>query len=145
VRQRVFKYATKGYGIRILPRYLEALKHLEFSSTKDADEDQQVLRPGKGLDIHYKMAKARRFFDRYCLTYDKWRGPRTGSDNSSQTKTKLVLSHSDLDTAGQISAEPLRRSCLTGFELFYRHACLWEAAQAGQVEIHKDVWASTTV
>jgi hypothetical protein len=103
------------------------------------------------------MMRARRYFDRYCLAYDKWNHERniwrlahTGSDDPSlaeelSRETKIVLSHALLDTVGQNSSEPSRRSCLTGFELFYRHICLWEAEQAGQVEINDNSWASTTV
>ncbi|PVF98264.1 hypothetical protein CPB86DRAFT_797412 [Serendipita vermifera] len=141
--QRVFKYASKGYGIRILPRYLDALKKHQKSSSLN-------------LNIEDIMANARRFSDRYCFFYDKWSHNRdvwkllaTGSDDPSlaaslSRESKRVLSHAQLDTVGQCSSEPLRRSCLTGFELFYRHVCLWEAEQAGQIEIKDNLWASTT-
>jgi hypothetical protein len=109
------------------------------------------------MDIGHQMSKARRFFDRFCFVYDKrtnktptWKLDSPSSKDPlsnapSSPKVKLALTHLELDTQGQISAEPLRRSCLTGFELFCRHTCLWEAEQAGQVKIPKDVWATTTV
>jgi hypothetical protein len=56
-----------------------------------------------------------------------------------------VFTHGLFDTDHQLTSEPLRRSCLTGFELFFRHVALWEAEQAERLYIQDDVWASTTV
>lgn len=47
---------------------------------------------------------------------------------------KPVLSHAMLESYCQVSAEPLGRSCLTGFELLMRHVALWEQEVAGKIE-----------
>ncbi|PVF98266.1 hypothetical protein CPB86DRAFT_362005 [Serendipita vermifera] len=153
--QRVFKYASKGYGIRVLPSYLEALKQYKKPSAGE-ESNQEASKSSKELDIEYKTARARRYFDRVFATYMKWSDggkgllpTYIGVYSSAEAKPippkdKPVFTHALLDTLEQDSSEPLRRSCLTGFELFYRHVCLWEAEQEGKVDIYDSVWASTT-
>ncbi|PVF98262.1 hypothetical protein CPB86DRAFT_873454 [Serendipita vermifera] len=135
--ERVFKYAYKGYGIRILPRYLEALKEHAQSQTGSKPKTSST----KDLDFENKVASARSFFDGFLKAWVNLNRPRNLTDSSTY---KPVIAHASLDTQKQLSKEPLKRSCLTGFELFYRHVCLWEAEQNGKVEIREDVWASTT-
>jgi hypothetical protein len=160
IDQRVFKYASKGYGIRILPNYLDALKNYEPPpSTKDdtEEEEEKEEESPKAADIEYHTTRAKRYFDRIFATYMKWSNggegllpTYVGSYSSAQAqplprKDKPVFTHALLDTADQDSSEPQRRSCLSGFELFYRHICLWQAEQEGKLEIYDSVWASTTV
>lgn len=109
------------------------------------------------MNMDVIAAKARDYFDRLFEAYMRWtengRKLRThyvesagdGSPLHPKTDNKPIFTHALLDTRAQVSSEPLRRSCLTGFHLFYRHVALWEAAQAGRLHIQPDVWASTTV
>ncbi|PVF98261.1 hypothetical protein CPB86DRAFT_797410 [Serendipita vermifera] len=136
--ERVFKYAYKGYGIRILPSYLEALKVYEQTHTKR--EEDPFFSP-RVPNFDHIMAEAKSFFDGFLRTYIAWQGPL---DPKASSTYKPAFAHATMDTADQFSTEPLRRSCLTGFELFYRHVCLWDAEQNGKVEIKKNSWASTT-
>ncbi|PVF99136.1 hypothetical protein CPB86DRAFT_814258, partial [Serendipita vermifera] len=127
----VFKYANKGYGIRILPSYLESLKgHVRLATTK---KDQGAADSSGQPIFDYTIARGRRYFERFLKTYVDW----TGNDPPG-------ITHADLDTNYQKSDQPLRRSCLTGLDLFYRHVCLWEAGEEGRVKVSEEVWATTT-
>ncbi|PVF98263.1 hypothetical protein CPB86DRAFT_784896 [Serendipita vermifera] len=132
--ERIYKYAYKGYGIRILPQYLEALKKFEQSYT---ERDIKAVSSPEDLDFEHKMAKARRYFDAFMKTLIE-------SNRRWNSTYKPSVSHASLNDANETSREPLRRSCLTGFEWFYRHICLWEAEQDGKIEIGEDGLASTT-
>ncbi|KAG8866815.1 hypothetical protein FRC20_007474 [Serendipita sp. 405] len=160
--QRVFKYARKGYGIRILPSYLTALKTVDVNTLPP-----HGLHPHQPehLDIEKQMKKARDYFDRVFRTYMSWsNGGETlkrtyvggwytsgfsGTSKDIRTQEQKdnnvpVFTHTLFDTVAQASSEPLNRSCLTGFELFYRHVGLFEAEAAGKCVIEPNVWASTT-
>ena len=162
-RRSVFKYADKGYGIRILPHYLAALKTMDVANIPkyyDIDTRKEGI-----LDLQSHIDAARKYFESVFRVYMEWTdsgatinshyvsGGWPGStkyDRKSEAETGKrkalpVLSHALLDTDEQNSIEPLRRSCLTGFELFYRHVALWEAQEQGRLTIRPDVWASTTV
>ncbi|KAJ7016580.1 hypothetical protein C8F04DRAFT_1281023 [Mycena alexandri] len=123
--QRVFKYANRGYGIRILPSYVASL---EESKTKldNISRDEVLFK----LDMD-KIAEASRVWTqkviKKCYSY---------------TSTGRV-SHSDLDNKHQLSAEPQGRSCLSGFSLFMRHVALWDWEQTGDLVIDEKHWAST--
>lgn len=108
------------------------------------------------LDMEAKATRARNYTDRVIRAYMKWtnngqdlqRHYSRSSWNGSliEPKTnKPIFTHALIDTINQTSLEPQKRSCLTGFELFYRHVALWEEEQAGRIHIQGDVWASTTV
>lgn len=179
-RISVFKYADKGYGIRFLPSYLDALKIIDPSSllpeanlTKTS-ESTEAFSQLMSLDAH--VAKARDYFERIFKTYMKWtkngqnikrhyignaywkpvKVPYSGTTAKPPSKTPSgkkiggkdgipIFTHALLDTDDQTTSEPLRRSCLTGFQLLFRHVALWEAAQEEKVYLQDDVWASTTV
>ncbi|KAG8810839.1 hypothetical protein FRC17_002740 [Serendipita sp. 399] len=159
--QRVFKYAGKGYGIRILPSYLDALKTVDGKMLPPRDYGPHGPHH---LDINKQAEKARDYFDRVFRTYlswtddgeqlkrvyvDSWRPVFSGSSKDIRTQEQKdkripIFTHALFDTVGQSSTEPLRRSCLTGFELLYRHVGLFEAEAAGKCVIEPNVWASTT-
>ncbi|KAG8841023.1 hypothetical protein FRC20_005297 [Serendipita sp. 405] len=157
--QRVFKYARKGYGIRILPSYLDALKTVDI---EELPPRNWYSHQPKHLNIEKQVEKARDFFDRVFRTYLTWsRGGRnlqrtyvyrktfTGTSKVIRTMEQKscnvpIFTHALLDTVAQLLNEPLARSCLTGFELFYRHVGLFEAEAAGKCVIEPSVWASTT-
>ncbi|KAJ7623036.1 hypothetical protein DFH06DRAFT_1104714 [Mycena polygramma] len=123
--QRVFKYANKGYGIRILPSYIASL---EESKTKlDEIARDEVLFP---LDMDM-IATASRLWTKKVM------------NNVLEYNPKKIVSHLDLENKHQLSAEPGGRSCLTGFTLFMRHVALWDMEQSGAVSINEAEWAST--
>ncbi|KAJ7263594.1 hypothetical protein B0H12DRAFT_1268045 [Mycena haematopus] len=120
--QRVFKYADRGYGVRILPSYISSLE--ECKSKLPAISRDEIL---FGVAIH-EIATASR----------KW--TRTVVDELDGV---VCIRHSDLENNGQLSSEPQGRSCLSGFSLFMRHVALWEIEQTGEIKIDKRSWAST--
>ncbi|KAG8760742.1 hypothetical protein FRC14_002038 [Serendipita sp. 396] len=157
--QRVFKYANKGYGIRILPNYIDALKSIDVSTLLPEDRryEWDNERPlNKSLDIDKHVQKARDYTNNCIKAYLRWsldgtRLARHYVSNANWTGTKAVpnttkpvFTHALLDTISQVNSEPQVRSCLTGFELFFRHVTLWEQEQDGRIYIQDDVWASTT-
>ncbi|KAG8850197.1 hypothetical protein FRB91_009285 [Serendipita sp. 411] len=159
--QRVFKYAKKGYGIRILPSYLAALKTVDV---EELPHRRYHHHEPETLDIEKQVEKAKDYFDRVFRTYLAWSSggemlQRTyvgsysrvfkGTSQDIRTREQKnknvpIFTHALFDTVAQLSKEPLARSCLTGFELFYRHVGLFEAEAAGKCVIEPNVWASTT-
>ncbi|KAJ7128823.1 hypothetical protein C8R43DRAFT_1074699 [Mycena crocata] len=117
--QRVFKYANKGYGIRILPSYLVSLDTAK-GRLEDIARDENLFE----LDID-AIAKASRRWTR------------------AVAEETTICSHLNLENKHQLSAEPQGRSCLTGLSLFMRHVALWEMEQRGEVDIDDKEWAST--
>ncbi|KAJ7464943.1 hypothetical protein B0H11DRAFT_2240373 [Mycena galericulata] len=102
---RVFSYAKKGYGLRILPSYLASLNCPEKTgreTPRGAD--------GSPLDIDQLAKDVRK------RTEEKYEEMKLVHGNSR-------FSYLDLD-----DAQP-RRSCLSGFTLFMRHAVYWEIAR----------------
>ncbi|KAJ7346170.1 hypothetical protein DFH08DRAFT_1081059 [Mycena albidolilacea] len=123
--QRVFKYAGRGYGLRILPSYISSLSE---SAAKLDDICREETLFGVNMD---KIAAASRRWTREIVEEISGGGP------------KPTVSHAHLENKHQLSAEPQNRSCLTGFGLFMRHVALWEMERGGEIEIKKDDWAST--
>ncbi|KAJ6493336.1 hypothetical protein C8R45DRAFT_989494 [Mycena sanguinolenta] len=119
--QRVFKYADRGYGVRILPSYLSSL---EESKSKLPEISRGEILFGVDID---KIGAASRIWTRTVV------GALRGRS----------VAHAELDNDGQLSSEPQGRSCLSGFSLFMRHVALWEMGQAGEIETDKRNWAST--
>ena len=136
---RVFKYANKGYGIRILPSYLEALKNINPAELPEEApygtwKDEAILDDEKQFSLEARIANAREYFERVFKVYMLW------SDNGTDLQPTYVenawmgtplrptgqglpvFTHALLDTRDQVTSQPQRRSCLTGFELFYRCA-----------------------
>lgn len=130
--RRVFKYASRGFGIRFLPSYVNAVKTFDLHSLQP-EEPLSKKELSTPVSMEAIATRARAYFERIFRKYGSW----------SRSTATLELSHADLDSRNQFTSEPLRRSCLTGFELFFRHVALWEAEQAGQVKIKEDDWAST--
>ncbi|KAJ7885507.1 hypothetical protein B0H14DRAFT_2563838 [Mycena olivaceomarginata] len=123
--QRVFKYADRGYGLRILPSYMSSLSE---SAAKLDDICREETLFGVNMD---KIAAASRRWTREIV------------EEISGGRPKPTVSHAHLENKHQLSAEPQNRSCLTGFGLFMRHVALWEMERGGEIEIKKDDWAST--
>ena len=136
---RVFKYANKGYGIRILPGYLEALKTINPAELPEVDsygtwKDEAILDDEKQFSLEARIANAREYFERFFGFYMRW--PSNGRDlqpsyvENPWKGTPLwptgqalpVFTHALLDTHGQPTSQTQPQSCLTGFELLYRCA-----------------------
>ncbi|KDQ16983.1 hypothetical protein BOTBODRAFT_172592 [Botryobasidium botryosum FD-172 SS1] len=140
--QRVFKYANKGYGIRILPSYIEALSKI--------DPQKIVLdKPVDKLDIDAAATDARFWTNRAIKRYLNYgHSGRLSYFESSPHYTTIstshlpVFTHAMLEGRTQNTADPSGRSCLSGFTLFVRHVALWEAEAAGEIVIQEDIWAS---
>ncbi|KAJ7193423.1 hypothetical protein GGX14DRAFT_588656 [Mycena pura] len=121
--QRVFKYAKRGYGIRILPSYLESLP--------DSQNNIKFIARGEhlfALDIA-KIANASR----------RWTANVISALHGKERP--VHCSHLDLENGDQHSTEPQGQSCLSGFSLFMRHVALWEMERRGEVMIKDQIWA----
>ncbi|KAJ7639668.1 hypothetical protein DFH06DRAFT_1001799 [Mycena polygramma] len=100
--KRLFKYANKGYGIRILPSYLLSLNRSP-EEVNAAFHDENL----STLDITDLASDAR--------TWTKAAFERAAGDHR--------IRYSDMDN------HPTRRSCLTSFVLFMRYVAYWELRQ----------------
>ncbi|PBK64475.1 hypothetical protein ARMSODRAFT_1087899 [Armillaria solidipes] len=147
---RVFKYANKGYGIRILPSYQSAL------STYTSSQQTRLISRGENLfpaPLSLKdLAIGSRTWTDKCVG----RFLRLGHKNRPLYSQKHmfrpiktdsaipVFTHALLESNMQRSSEPLGRSCLTGFSLFMRHVALWEEEVKGKIVICDKYWAENT-
>ncbi|KAJ3781240.1 hypothetical protein GGU10DRAFT_299913 [Lentinula aff. detonsa] len=148
--KRVFKYAKRGYGIRIIPLYIGYL--LSYLSSYQSTDFQQISlgenlpEPPLSLSLIAEEARmwTREVVDRYIqsgqkdLTYHwpEGRWPRVKGKNGLP-----VFSHAMLEDHRQNTSEPLGRSCLTGFGLLMRHVALWELEREGIIEIYEHIFA----
>ncbi|KAF9516903.1 hypothetical protein BS47DRAFT_1359908 [Hydnum rufescens UP504] len=156
--QRVFKYADKGYGIRILPSYLEALSGFEASIPEkySASENTPSRPRHMYLDLNSIADRAARWTQFTIKRYLKWGYseeyyPRTKSNPEGWVKRAtplsgegphLIFNHDMLEERSQKTSEPSDRSCLSGFELLMRHVELWREKVRGNIIIQDHSWAS---
>ncbi|KAF9069165.1 hypothetical protein BDP27DRAFT_1402854 [Rhodocollybia butyracea] len=141
-RFSVFKYAKRGYGIRILPIYIGWLSPFQ-SLTPTSKTLLASISLGEKLQ---SREWTRQVVQRYikngqsssAVTYwfPEGRWPRVEGKNGLP-----VFSHAMLEGYGQITSEPLGRSSLTGFGLLMRHVALWEMERAGEIEIYEHIFA----
>ncbi|KAJ7065687.1 hypothetical protein C8F01DRAFT_751051 [Mycena amicta] len=115
--KRVFKYAYRGFGIRILPSYILSL-----------EESQKNIK-----------ALSRR--ERVYTTLDI---DKIASISRAWTKKVGGSSHVALENGDQVTSEVQTRSCLNGFALFMRHVALFEMEARGETTIKDDRWAETS-
>ncbi|KAF8325551.1 uncharacterized protein EI90DRAFT_3146663 [Cantharellus anzutake] len=150
--QRVFKYANKGYGICILPSYLDFLAvYNDPEALTDISRGEDLIE-NFSIDSAAKDARdwTSTVIKRYLFVGHGNKPFHVGVPhlNTDLTKPiqspdgKPVFSHAMLESYGQITSEPLWRSCLTDFSLFMRHVALWEAEVAGEIHIFEDLFAS---
>jgi hypothetical protein len=132
---RVFKYAHKGYRIRILPSYLAHLALQTHESIKAIACGEDLREPPLSLTA---LANEAREWTKACL--DKYIELDHGNRPFHYPRPKPVVqsdkpvfSHAMLESYHQITSEPLWRSCLTGFSLLMRHVALWEQEVAGKI------------
>ncbi|KAJ7209957.1 hypothetical protein B0H12DRAFT_1079753 [Mycena haematopus] len=96
--KRIFKYASKGYGLRILPSYLKSLTR--------SPENIEATFPAEdllNLDINVVVSDARAWVEAVFLRM-----------------VGKKVHYYDMEEG------PLRRSCLTLFPLFMRNVAYWE-------------------
>ncbi len=136
---RVFKYANKGYGIRILPSYLAWLATIQGPKELEAVSQGERLLPPP-LNLESIATQGREWTKRTIQKYIKlghenrpFHWPKMHPPVPSASG-KPVFSHAMLESYAQVTSEPLGRSCLTGFMLFMRHVALWEEEAAGNIE-----------
>ncbi|KAJ7074718.1 hypothetical protein C8F01DRAFT_33937 [Mycena amicta] len=125
--ERVFKYAYRGYGIRILPSYIASLE--DSKCELDSIARGEDLLP---LDIDYLADRSRQWTKRIIVASHSLRGRPTGP---------IHCRTSDLDNGAQTSSEPQEHSSLSGFSLFMRYVALWEMERRGEVVMKSRVWA----
>lgn len=146
--KRVFKYANKGFGIRILPSYLATLSTYANKQATDVHaRGERLITPPYNLQ---DMADGARVWTRKCMEHytelDYGNRPFHWPEQRYEPieSQKPVFSHAMLESRGQRTSEPLIRSCLTSFTLFLRHVALWEEEAKGKIEIKEDLWAAET-
>lgn len=141
----VFKYAKRGFGIRIIPLYIGYLSPYQSADSQallDKISLGEVLfKPPLSMTRIADNARTwtREVVNRYIQNGQKnvslpyhWpegRWPKIKGKNGLP-----VFSHAMLEGYGQITSEPLGRSCLTGFGLLMRHVALWELEREGIIE-----------
>ncbi len=135
----VFKYANKGYGIRILPSYMASL------STYTSTRQTELISRGENLFPSpltlQHLAKTSRKWTDQCIKRFLKRGHKNQplywpSHRYKPIETdgsRPAFTHALLESNMQRSSEPLGRSCLTGFSLFMRHVALWEEEVKGNI------------
>ncbi|KAJ3795037.1 hypothetical protein GGU11DRAFT_793730 [Lentinula aff. detonsa] len=144
--KRVFKYAKRGYGIRIIPLYIGYLSSYQSADFQQISIGENLLEPPLSLSLIAEQARmwTREVVNRYIqngqkdLTYHwpEGRWPRVKGKNGLP-----VFSHAMLEDYRQTTSEPLGRSCLTGFGLLMRHVALWELEREGIIEIYEHIFA----
>ncbi|KAE9405412.1 hypothetical protein BT96DRAFT_972558 [Gymnopus androsaceus JB14] len=153
--KRVFKYAKRGYGIRIIPLYIGFLSPFQAQAKSKSIETSlanlslgdKFAAPPFSLPKIAESSRAwtRKVVDRYISSgqmdmthyWPEGRWPRVEPSKDGVP----VFSHAMLEGYGQITSEPLGRSCLTGFALLMRHVALWELEKEGKIEIYEHIFA----
>ncbi|KAJ7669362.1 hypothetical protein DFH06DRAFT_1180734 [Mycena polygramma] len=122
-QERIFKYADKGYGIRILPSYITSLATREAASDTNKPRNP-VPSARKCLDLASVAAEER-----------EW---------TTQELANSTLEYGRPPPLRALISRGYRASrCLNGFQIFMRCVALWEHGRRGDVSIEKDFWAST--
>ncbi|KAL8640619.1 MAG: hypothetical protein Q9226_008726, partial [Calogaya cf. arnoldii] len=128
---RIFKYADRGFGLRILPSYVRSL---EETGSEDAEFDLQADRGGPtrvfesepGLTTLRRIAYlARLFVHRYA-----------------QACRFRIISLAALDGYAMHEGLPDHRKGLPVFEVLMRHCEAWRLDAIGNVKLERDSFAS---
>ncbi|KAJ7154668.1 hypothetical protein C8R46DRAFT_1118017 [Mycena filopes] len=106
--QRIFKYASKGYGLRILPSYVSSLEK-SVVDTNPVPDDTSPLR----LDLSILAQETRLWIGEWILA-------------SYPFPTRMV------------SPRSLPGYSLSAFSMFMRHVALWEMRHHGEIEVQDD-------
>ncbi|KAJ7735102.1 hypothetical protein DFH07DRAFT_893615 [Mycena maculata] len=124
-QERIFKYADKGYGLRILPSYISSLAKKKPSRPKSGK------RSGASKNLHVDI-------------------PSLGEEEREWTtiqvrrKSRYSTVRLGLDSLLPPHAGYRRSRCLIAFRNFMRCVALWEMAQRKEVTLQENIWASTS-
>ena len=135
----MFKYAQKGYGIRILPSYISHLDGIETAGKlKAISRGEKLIAPPYNLDAI--RVSGRKWTEKVIERYkdvDYKNTPFHWPEGKYKPikSDKPVFSHAMLESYAQVTSEPLGRSCLTGWSLLMRHVALWELEREGKITL----------
>ncbi|KAJ3816571.1 hypothetical protein F5880DRAFT_1619170, partial [Lentinula raphanica] len=137
---RLFKYADRGYGLRWLDKYNHYLDPYKSSHAKHLLEE--IARNDKlcdpPLDMNLIAYASRKWTSDVVQRY------KQVGLNERTPREPPRFEHDMLEGYGQITSEPLGRSCLTGLHLLMRHVALWEMDQRGEIKLGRSRFASET-
>ncbi|KAK0547132.1 hypothetical protein OC846_004988 [Tilletia horrida] len=121
--QRVFKYASRGFGLRFLPSYIEALPQMPLSerTSVDSDVDESSL-PRDILHVTLREERAR---------VGWWLAQKADNGYMWGPNSDPMIPMRQLNSRSTLSPELAERSSLSGWQHFVRHVALWEYAQMG--------------
>ncbi|KAL8983513.1 MAG: hypothetical protein Q9205_002274, partial [Flavoplaca limonia] len=134
---RVFKYADRGFGLRILPSYVASL---EVTSAEDTDHEIQDNRKGPsrtfkgeaGLKTLKRIAHlAQKFVQEYCAS----RPVYIEGD-------KPLISLAAMDGYAMHDGLPDQRKGLPMFEVLMRHCEAWKMDALGTATLERQSFAS---
>ncbi|KAF8307466.1 hypothetical protein DL93DRAFT_131186 [Clavulina sp. PMI_390] len=147
---RVFKYADRGYGIRILPSYIDALHDLQ--ARKEEISHGEALHGN--VDLEHIAAKALEWVDIFLKEQPQLECERSFSSPGYKWRNRIADTRQEGDTRPHVShaimyqvayktTEPLNRDCLTSFERLIRHTHLWKKSVTGEIVLDNTEFAST--
>lgn len=127
--QRIFKYASRGYGIRFLPAYVEAVKGVEPQDGEATDEAKLGNEKAEAGESQTGQAPVD---EPQSLLHLLLTDARNRIDWFSDSKEDL--SHAHIHGAAMMDPD-VARGCLANFKQFARHVALEELNLEGVVEI----------
>ncbi|KAE8270438.1 hypothetical protein A4X09_0g1887 [Tilletia walkeri] len=128
--QRVFKYAERGYGLRFLPSYLEALGTVPLNqrtTTENNVPEESLLRDELSVTMRGERARVA-----------WWLAHRFGAFTSPLDKREVSMNDMTIGL-GNDTPELAEKSSMSGWQLFARHIALWELAQLGYCRLKEQV------
>ncbi|KAK0542677.1 hypothetical protein OC845_006500 [Tilletia horrida] len=125
--QRVFKYASRGFGLRFLPSYIEALPQVPTTerTSMDPDVDESTL----SRDILHVTLREER------ARVGWWLARKTNDGYIWGRNAEEVIPLKELDSRYALSPELAERSSLSGWQHFMRYVALWEFGQMGYCKV----------
>ncbi|KZS95031.1 hypothetical protein SISNIDRAFT_483937 [Sistotremastrum niveocremeum HHB9708] len=147
-QDRVFKYANRGYGIRIIPSYVNAVGNYESAGVLTTESSPFGL-----PDLDTISRSSRQWVSRLIDRYVKWGHTTTPTIVPSSISPQIraswlqearpVFTHAMLESRNQSNPDSFNpRSCLSSFALLMRHVALWERSVKGHIRLQEDIWAS---
>ncbi|KAE8230479.1 hypothetical protein CF326_g4520 [Tilletia indica] len=133
--QRVFKYAERGYGLRFLPSYLEALGTVPLNqrtTTENNVPEESLLRDE--LSVTMREERARTAW---------WLAHHFGAFTSPLEKREVSMNDTTIGL-GNDTPELAEKSSMSGWQLFARHIALWELAQLGYCRLKEQVVSNSS-
>lgn len=142
--QRIFKYANRGFGVRILPSYVRSLQS-SIPEIVGSDEEEPGLKTLRRLFYEAKVFVRRRFFGPRLRGADSnhWFHWHLESDFSSDYLTdphetipsrpsRAIPLWALMGEDHDVVPGPVRSKGLRNFQIFARCCEVWELAARGQ-------------